>query len=42
MFGMNLGGIPLAEHWTGFAVVSGLTLVVCFLLYKQFKKTGWL
>ena len=41
-FGMNLGGIPLADHWTGFAVVSGLTLLVCVLLYKQFKKTGWL
>jgi magnesium transporter len=42
LFGMNLGGIPLADHWTGFAVVSGLTLLVCVLLYKQFKKTGWL
>jgi magnesium transporter len=42
LFGMNLGGIPLAEHWTGFAVVSGLTLLICLGLYKQFKKTGWL
>ncbi|MET0147107.1 MAG: magnesium and cobalt transport protein CorA [Ilumatobacteraceae bacterium] len=42
LFGMNLGGIPLAEHWTGFAVVSLLTLVVCVGLYARFKHTNWL
>jgi magnesium transporter len=42
LFGMNLGGIPLADHWTGFAVVSCVTFLICFGLYKQFKKTGWL
>ena len=42
LFGMNLGGIPLADHWLGFAIVSALTLLLCFGLYKQFKRTGWL
>ena len=39
---MNLGGIPLADHWLGFGVVSALTLLLCFGLYRQFKRTGWL
>jgi len=39
---MNLGGIPLAEHRLGFAVISALTLGVCFGLWRLFKHTGWL
>lgn len=42
LFGMNLGGIPLAEHWTGFAVITAATLLVCVGLYRRFKSTGWL
>jgi len=41
-FGMNLGGIPLAEHPLGFLVVSALTLATCFCLWRLFKHTGWL
>jgi magnesium transporter len=41
-FGMNLGGIPLAEHPLGFALVSALTLAICFALWRLFKHTGWL
>ena len=25
MFGMNLGGIPLADHWIGFGLVTSVT-----------------
>lgn len=42
LFGMNLGGIPGGDHWIGFAVVCALTFVVCYLLYRRFKSTGWL
>ena len=42
LFGMNLGGIPLAEHWLGFVTITGLTVLTCYLLYRRFKKTGWL
>ena len=42
LFGMNLGGIPLAEHWSGFVVVCALTFLACFLLYRKFKATDWL
>ena len=42
LFGMNLGGIPLAEHRLGFAVISALTLSTCFGLWRLFKHTGWL
>ena len=42
LFGMNLAGIPLADHWIGFGLVCGLTLLVCVLLYRRFRKTDWL
>jgi magnesium transporter len=41
-FGMNLGGIPLAEHPFGFAVVCAITILGCVLLYRLFKRSGWL
>ena len=37
LFGMNLGGIPGAEHGLGFAIVTVLTLLVCVTLYKKFR-----
>ncbi len=42
LFGMNLGGIPGAEHGLGFAIVTVLTLLVCVTLYKKFKAADWL
>ena len=42
LFGMNLSGIPLAEHWSGFLVVCALTFLACYLLYRKFKATDWL
>jgi magnesium transporter len=41
-FGMNLGGIPLAEHRFGFAIVCAVTLSVSLALYRLFKSAGWL
>jgi magnesium transporter len=41
-FGMNLGGIPLAEHRFGFAAVCVVTLLACVLLYRLFKRSRWL
>lgn len=41
-FGMNLGGIPLADHPFGFALVCTLTIVACTLLYRMFKRSSWL
>jgi magnesium transporter len=41
-FGMNLGGIPLADHPAGFAVVCALTLLACGGLFRLFKRAGWL
>ena len=42
LFWTSLGGVPLVEHRTGFAVVSGLTVLVCVLHATQFNQTGWL
>jgi magnesium transporter len=42
MFGMNLGGIPGADHVLGFAIVCALTLALCVFLYRKFKGAGWL
>ena len=41
IFGMNLGGIPLSEHKTGFLLV---TLSICFIgffIWCLFKKWHW-
>jgi zinc transporter len=32
LFGMNVGGIPLAQHEHGFAVVVGVLVVLTVLL----------
>ncbi|MBA3287850.1 MAG: magnesium and cobalt transport protein CorA [Acidimicrobiia bacterium] len=42
LFGMNVGGIPGNTHWIGFAAVTVATFLVCYLLYRRFKATGWL
>jgi magnesium transporter len=42
MFGMNLGGIPGADHALGFAIVCTLTLLLCVFLWRRFKDAGWL
>jgi magnesium transporter len=42
LFGMNLGGIPGGESPVGFGAVTGLTALVCFVLYRKFKDAEWL
>jgi magnesium transporter len=42
LFGMNLDGIPGAGSEIGFLVVTVLTLSLCYLLYRNFKRSGWL
>jgi magnesium transporter len=42
LFGMNLGGIPLADHGLGFAIISALSLLLCVGLYRRFKRIKWL
>ena len=42
LFGMNLGGIPGAEHGLGFAIIVALNLLLCVFLYRLFKRAEWL
>ena len=42
LFGMNLGGIPGAEHVLGFVIVTVVIVVLCVLLYRKFKQADWL
>jgi magnesium transporter len=42
LFGMNLGGIPGSDDPIGFIAVTGVTLLLCWLLYRRFKDADWL
>lgn len=42
IYGMNFHWLPLADHDNGFTGVVGFMAVVCFLLWRQFRKSGWL
>ena len=42
LFGMNLGGIPGAEHVLGFVIVTVVIVVLCVLLHRKFKQADWL
>ncbi|MCU0260907.1 MAG: magnesium and cobalt transport protein CorA [Ilumatobacteraceae bacterium] len=42
LFGMNLDGIPFADHIAGFGVVTGLSLLCSYGLYRKFRASGWL
>ena len=41
-FGMNRGGIPLAEHRFGFVAVCAVTLLACVFSTASSKHSGWL
>ena len=42
IYGMNFDNMPeLHEPW-GYPVVLGVMLVICLLLFRGFKKSGWL
>ena len=43
MFGMNLGGIPLADHWSASAWSTlDVTVAAVLVLYRSFKRADWL
>ena len=42
IYGMNFDNMP-ELHWEyGYPVVLGIMLTACLLLYRAFKKSGWL
>jgi magnesium transporter len=42
LYGMNFDNIP-ELHWRlGYPLATGLMLLVCTLLYRGFKRSGWL
>ncbi|MBO6519181.1 MAG: zinc transporter ZntB [Rhodospirillales bacterium] len=42
MLGMNVGGVPLAEHKEGFLMISGLLIFVVALQVLIFRKLKWI
>ena len=42
MYGMNFEHMPELEWTYGYPLVVGVVLVICALLYRQFKRVGWL
>jgi magnesium transporter len=42
LFGMNVGGIPGSGQTLGFVMISAVTVLVCALLYRAFKRADWL
>ncbi len=41
IFGMNLGGIPLSEHKTGFLFITLSICLIGFFIWYLFKKWHW-
>ena len=42
IYGMNFRHMPELESPLGYPVVVGAMALVCLVLYRQFKKSGWL
>jgi magnesium transporter len=42
IYGMNFESMPALGWEFGFPVVLGLTAVVCALIYRAFRRSGWL
>jgi magnesium transporter len=42
IYGMNFEHMPELEWKAGYPLVVGLMLVICFNLWRYFKKVGWL
>jgi magnesium transporter len=42
LYGMNFEHMPELEYRYSYPVVVGVTAVLCLLLYRNFKKRGWL
>ncbi len=42
IYGMNFDIMPELHWHFGYAYAIGLMIVICFLLYRAFKRSGWL
>jgi magnesium transporter len=42
IYGMNFEHMPELEWTYGYPVVLGVTLIACLLLYRRFRRAGWL
>ncbi|MCL6739807.1 magnesium/cobalt transporter CorA [Sphingomonas sp. RB56-2] len=42
IYGMNFSNMPETQVWYGYYVILALIAVSCGLLYRQFRKVGWL
>jgi magnesium transporter len=42
IYGMNFEHMPELEWTYGYPLVLSVTLVICFLLYRRFRRAGWL
>ena len=42
MYGMNFEHMPELEWQYGYPLVVGVVLLLCALLYRTFKRSGWL
>ncbi|TFW34230.1 magnesium/cobalt transporter CorA [Massilia horti] len=42
LWGMNFKGMPELEWKYGYPAAVGLMVLVCYYLYRRFKKSGWL
>lgn len=42
LLGMNLDGIPAADHPAAFGVVCAICVTLCAVLYRTFRKSGWI
>ena len=42
IYGMNFDNMPELHYKYGYFVVMATILIICVILYRQFKKSGWL
>ena len=42
IYGMNFDHMPELRSAWGYPIVIGLMATVCFLLYRSFRRRGWL
>src|SRR6187200_704827 len=42
IYGMNFSNMPETHVWYGYYVILAVIAVACALLYRQFRKVGWL
>ena len=42
IYGMNFEHMPELEWTYGYPLVVAVVLIICAVLYRKFKHTGWL